>query len=568
MRITIGEYILQHFYLLGTNSIFGVPGDYNLSFLEIIEDKNDMTFINNCNELNASYAADGFARSNGLGGLVVTYGVGDLAALSGVAGAYAESVPVVCISGTPPLSSMNNNALLHHTLADGNFENIMNCFKEFTVAQAVITPTNASFEIPRLFATCVKEKKPVYLQLPSDICDIEIEVSLPITLNTHVSSDKENFNLAANLLVSKVKSAQHPVIIIDQMVERFGLEKQVQALSEQYSIPFANMPTAKCALSENTKGWLGTYVGDLSRPELLALVDKSDCIITIGVRLVDSTTAYFSHKLNQDVCIELQPYSIMIGNNTFNGINCSELLEHLSRPTYSDDAASAHKSELVRLSDNHRELPAETQSKLTHEQLWQRVAHLIKADDIIAAENGTAGAAVSGIRMPDGVKLLNQPIWGSIGYTLPALLGSMAAKPDSRHMLFIGDGSIQLVAQELSTMLRLEQKPIIFVVNNDGYTIERYILGEDSSYNDIAQWDYVNLPKVFAPKAKCIQHKVQTVEQLEQALADIDNNRDHLIFIELVVDRMDAPPVLKTFCHRVNQFNFGMKNIMLKDEVA
>lgn len=144
MKITIGSFILQQLHALNVDRIYGVPGDYNLSLLELLESDDRLAFIGNCNELNASYAADGYARMKGAGALIVTYGVGDLAALSGIAGAYAESSPVVCIAGTPPLHAMKNHQLLHHTLGDGNFDNVMNCFKQFTVAQALITP-----EMPR-----------------------------------------------------------------------------------------------------------------------------------------------------------------------------------------------------------------------------------------------------------------------------------------------------------------------------------------------------------------------------------------------------------------------------------
>nr|WP_232785405.1 MULTISPECIES: thiamine pyrophosphate-binding protein [unclassified Serratia (in: enterobacteria)] len=152
MRITIGSFLLQQLRALKVDRIYGVPGDYNLALLETIEHDQHCQFIGNCNELNAAYAADGYARLKGAGALITTYGVGDLAALSGIAGAYAESAPVICIAGTPPLHAMQSHALLHHSLADGNFDNVMNCFRQFTVAQALITPENAATEIPRVIA--------------------------------------------------------------------------------------------------------------------------------------------------------------------------------------------------------------------------------------------------------------------------------------------------------------------------------------------------------------------------------------------------------------------------------
>ena len=108
--------------------------------------------------------------------LVTTYGVGELGAIAGVAGAYAERVPVVCIVGAPPLQALEEHALLHHTLADGNFGNMLACHREFTVAQTRIVPADACSEIDRVLRSCWIEKRPVYLQLPSDVAALTIEV--------------------------------------------------------------------------------------------------------------------------------------------------------------------------------------------------------------------------------------------------------------------------------------------------------------------------------------------------------------------------------------------------------
>jgi indolepyruvate decarboxylase len=146
--------------------------------------------------------------------------------------------------------------------------------------------------------------------------------------------------------------------------------------------------------------------------------------------------------------------------------------------------------------------------------------------------------------LPARTTVLSQPLWAAIGYSLPAAFGSMIAAPDRRHILFIGDGSFQLTAQELSSMLRHGCKPIIFLINNDGYTIERMILGERSSYNDIQRWDYAALPGVFAAGVAFDSCRVTTVAELEGALTKAVRP-ERLHFIEVVMERMDAPEALK-----------------------
>lgn len=554
MRITIGSFILQQLRALKVDRIYGVPGDYNLALLETIEHDQECEFIGNCNELNAAYAADGYARLKGAGALITTYGVGDLAALSGIAGAYAESAPVICIAGTPPLHAMQGNALLHHSLADGNFDNVMNCFRQFTVAQALITPENAATEIPRVIACAWQRKKPVYLQLPSDIGKVEIEVADNPAPYRLPSSDASHLQLASAALLERISRAKRPIILIDQMVERYQLQAQVLALADKFTIPLTNMPTAKCAISENTPGWQGGYNGDLSRPELFELMAESDCILSFGVRLVDSTTGYFSQQIPEQSVVDIQPFSLKLDNLSYPAVTASELLQALL-----EKAPATSLPPLKPLSGPQQKLAQPSSEPLDQDYFWQRIRCFIRADDVLVVENGTSGAAIGGMRMPNGVTVVNQPIWGSIGYTLPALLGTMMAAPQRRQLLFIGDGSFQLTAQELSTLLRHEQKPIVFLINNDGYTIERYILGETSSYNDIGSWDYARLPAVLSPQTQAFCVTVATSQQLEMALEQA-SRQDQLAFIEVKLPRMDSPPAMKEFCRRCNSFNFGLHN--------
>ncbi|PAA95127.1 alpha-keto acid decarboxylase family protein [Serratia fonticola] len=554
MRITIGSFILQQLRALKVDRIYGVPGDYNLALLETIEHDQECEFIGNCNELNAAYAADGYARLKGAGALITTYGVGDLAALSGIAGAYAESAPVICIAGTPPLHAMQGNALLHHSLADGNFDNVMNCFRQFTVAQALITPENAATEIPRVIACAWQRKKPVYLQLPSDICEVEIEVADNPAPYRLPSSDASHLQLASAALLARISRAKRPIILIDQMVERYHLQTQVLALADKFAIPLTNMPTAKCAISENTPGWQGGYNGDLSRPELFELMAESDCILSFGVRLVDSTTGYFSQQIPEQSVVDIQPFSLKLDNLSYPAVTASELLQ-----TLLEKVPATSLPPLKPLSRPQQKLAQPSSEPLDQDYFWQRIQRFIQADDVLVVENGTSGAAIGGMRMPNGVTVVNQPIWGSIGYTLPALLGTMMAAPQRRQLLFIGDGSFQLTAQELSTLLRHQQKPIVFLINNDGYTIERYILGETSSYNDIGSWDYARLPAVLSPQTQAFCVAVATSQQLEMALEQA-SRQDQLAFIEVKLPRMDSPPAMKEFCRRCNSFNFGLHN--------
>jgi indolepyruvate decarboxylase len=125
-----------------------------------------------------------------------------------------------------------------------------------------------------------------------------------------------------------------------------------------------------------------------------------------------------------------------------------------------------------------------------------------------------------------------------------------------RHLLFIGDGSFQFTAQELSSILRQDLKPVIFLLNNGGYTIERLILGASSTYNDVDNWRYTELPRAFDRRDKSLSIEVRTVGDLDAALVQAES-ADCLVFVELNLPKMDAPALLKQFAHRLADFDYG-----------
>src|SRR3984885_5040062 len=176
MKQSIGTFLLRRLHEAGIRHIFGVPGDYNLEFMQQLEDRGDPAWIGTCNELNGAYAADGYARIHGLGAMAVTYGVGALSAMNGIAGAYSEHVPVILVCGSLPLRAIQRGDLMHHTLIDREKGNFCRMFAEVTAAQAQLTPENAVSEIDRLILTAWRRKLPVYMELPSDISYIEIDV--------------------------------------------------------------------------------------------------------------------------------------------------------------------------------------------------------------------------------------------------------------------------------------------------------------------------------------------------------------------------------------------------------
>lgn len=551
MKMTIGEYLFLRLKQMGLKHIFGVPGDFNLQLLEQINETEDLEFVGTCNELNASYAADGYARVHGAGAILTTYGVGDLSAICGLAGACAEHIPVVLISGTPPLYVMESRLRVHHSLAEGNFDNISICLKQFTCNSARLTPANAVDEIDRVLSSCLREKCPVYIQVPSNISFLEIEVSEEKPLFSLPCSDQERLASAAARIVALLRKAKHPLMLIDADADRCGMAESLYQMARCRQIPYIAFRTGKGIMPESSPLYLGIYNGAFSAPAVVQALQEADCLIATAPCFVEASPMAVPQSLPASAQIYIRGFDVTVGGDVYEGVIAAELTRMIA-----DVCCSAKQScDMPPVYAGNPLVPVQGKP-LTQAYFWARIERFLKKSDLVCAENGTSLTALTEVTLPEDVKYVAQPIWGSIGYSLPAMLGAMTAAPRRRGILFIGDGSFQLTVQELSTMLNRGLKPIIFLLNNRGYTIERYILGMNARYNDIANWQYEKLPAVFAPERECYHISVSTEDELEQALHTAEN-ADMPCFIELQLKPDDAPETLKKFGAMTADLDYG-----------
>jgi indolepyruvate decarboxylase len=536
LAMTVGEFLLRRLHEAGIGHLFGVPGDFNLELLQQNEDGGHLTWIGTCNELNASYAADGYARLNGMGALTVTNAVGALGAINGIAGSYAEHVPVILIAGSIPLRSIERDLGMHHTTGDGTWDRFLGAFTHVTAGQARLTPTNAATEIDRLILTAWREKLPVYLELPSDIAYLDIEVpAAPLSL-AEPPSDPERLRSCAAAIAQQLSQAKSPAILVDEDVDRYGVATEVMGLAEKMQLPVAVVNAAKAVIDETFPYYAGIYNGKASAPQTREVIEGSDCLLSIGYRPIDGTSGDFTASLPANT-IRARGHSADVGEDNYQAVTLREVLRAVT------DAVPHVTSRATRpfAAGMPAGIHADGSAKLTQAAYWETIQGYLRPGDVLLTDNGTS-YAIFGFRLPPKCTVVASVIWGSIGYSVGALLGTLTAAPQRRHLLFIGDGSFQETAQELSTMLRHDCKPVIFLINNGGYTIERGYMGKTSDYNDVASWAYADLPKVFRPDTNARSFVVKSVADLEKALSAPN---DRLIFIESVMDPYDAPaPVI------------------------
>ncbi|OBA24198.1 pyruvate decarboxylase [Metschnikowia bicuspidata var. bicuspidata NRRL YB-4993] len=543
-EITLGRYLFERLNQLKVQTIFGVPGDFNLSLLDKVYEVDGLRWAGNANELNAAYAADGYSRVKGLGVIVTTFGVGELSALNGIGGAYAEHVGLLHVVGVPSISSQAKQLLLHHTLGNGDFTVFHRMSNNISQTTSFISDiSSAPAEIDRCIREAYVHQRPVYLGLPANLVDLNVPASLlhtPIDLSLKPNDADAQAEVIETVL-KLIELASNPVILVDACASRHSCKKEVEQLVRKTNFPVFTTPMGKSSVNESDPRFGGVYVGSLSEPTVKEAVESADLVLSVGAMLSDFNTGSFSYSYKTKNIIEFHSDYTKIRQATFPGVQMKEALAALldvvaNHVTHYKEVAvpPAPKTEYL-----------DGDSAISQEWLWSRVSSWFREGDIIITETGTSAFGIVQSRFPNDTIGISQVLWGSIGFTVGATLGAvMAAQeidPKKRVILFVGDGSLQLTVQEISTMCKWETTPYLFVLNNDGYTIERLIHGETASYNDIQPWQNLQLLPVFGAK-NYEAIRVSTVDEINRLFSDAAFNENSKIrMVEVMLPRMDAP---------------------------
>ena len=227
--LSIGQYVIRRLSDYGIRHVFGLPGDYVLGFYSMLE-KSPLELVNCTREDCAGFAADCYARVNGMGAVCVTYGVGGLSLANSIAGAYAEMSPVVLISGAPGLRERASNPLLHHRVREWRTQ--LEVFDKICAASVELTdPATAFRDIDMLLDLAHRTKRPVYLELPRDMVHVVPDQIRPYHAPPQ-ESDPDALAEAVKEAVSRIETAKRPVIIAGVELHRWGLQADTLALAE------------------------------------------------------------------------------------------------------------------------------------------------------------------------------------------------------------------------------------------------------------------------------------------------------------------------------------------------
>ncbi len=537
---TVGDYLLDVVHALGTDKVFGVPGDYNLQFLDHITARNDMKWIGDTNELNAAYLTDGYARKNGFGALVTTFGVGELSALNGLAGAMSEHVPVLEIVGSPRTNVQKDQQLVHHTFGDGDFLKFEEAHKALGFDVYHLTKDNAIDQIDAMARTLVATKKPAYVVLPLDLGDVSVNPFLKDKIADLVQPVRQDVPTSLLSEIGKYLSqATHPLVLVGHEVARFGLENEVQKLITDHDLAFVDNGLSKGTLSEDLPQFAGTYNGELSPDTTKKVVDQADLVLLLGAKITDSVSGSFTQSFTDDQVIAVNANVTSVFGRKMR-IDFRSLIEELAKFNFTTAARPLFKTV------QPRTLPTASDRLLTQEFYDQAVEANLQPGQTLLAEQGTSYFGLTTQPLPKDAKFIGQPLWGSIGYTFPATLGSQIADPQSRNVLSIGEGSLQMTLQEFGLAFRENLHPLILLIENDGYTVERYIHGMDQSYNNVPAFDYDQVPQFFgASDDQAVVLNARTENELLTTLKKAQEMTDKLVLVRVHMAQKDAPEVLE-----------------------
>ncbi|EAR1499897.1 TPA: alpha-keto acid decarboxylase family protein [Salmonella enterica] len=545
---TVADYLLDRLAGCGIGHLFGVPGDYNLQFLDHVIDHPTLRWVGCANELNAAYAADGYARMSGAGALLTTFGVGELSSINGIAGSYAEYVPVLHIVGAPCSAAQQRGELMHHTLGDGDFRHFYRMSQAISAASAILDEQNACFEIDRVLGEMLAARRPGYIMLPADVAKkTAIPPTEALTLPVHEAQSgvETAFRYHARQCLM---NSRRIALLADFLAGRFGLRPLLQRWMAETPIAHATLLMGKGLFDEQHPNFVGTYSAGASSKEVRQAIEDADRVICVGTRFVDTLTAGFTQQLPVERTLEIQPYASRIGETWFNlpMAQAVSTLRELCLECAFAPPPTRSAGQPVRID----------KGELTQESFWQTLQQCLKPGDIILVDQGTAAFGAAALSLPDGAEVVVQPLWGSIGYSLPAAFGAQTACPDRRVILIIGDGAAQLTIQEMGSMLRDGQAPVILLLNNDGYTVERAIHGAAQRYNDIASWNWTQIPPALnaAQQVECwrVAQAIQLAEVLERLARP-----QRLSFIEVMLPKADLPELLRTVTRALEARNGG-----------
>ena len=541
-RQTIGTAVLDRLYRLGVRHIFGIPGDYVLDLYQLI-DTSPIRHIGTTREDCAGFAADAYARINGIGALCVTYCVGGLNTVNAIACAYAERSPVVLLTGSPGLSERARHPYLHHMVRD--FSTQREVFERMTVAAVSLDdPITADRDMDRAFAALLRYRRPIYLEIPRDM--VHAPLAAPTSSGHMENEDTDSAALAEAVdeVRSMLASAERPVILAGAEVGRFGLHDELTRLVERLNIPIASTLLGKSVIREDHPLYVGVYSGLVARDDVKAFINHTDCLLILGsivsdVEDLDSRSSLFSnghtiHATADRIAIRHHRYDTIRFEDFVKALAATDLPTFESRPLPTSSLADEPMPPL--------------HASVTLQGIFRHLDGVLDEKTLVIADVGESLFASVDLHIHRRFEFLSPAYYASMGFAVPAAVGAGFADPSLRPIVLVGDGAFQMTGTEFATCIRYGQSPIIIILNNHGYSTDRQIL--EGPFNDIHEWRYERICELMGGgQGVRISSHGEFVQALSKALGD----KTQPYVLNVLLDPADRSPAMSRLARRVAQ---------------
>lgn len=538
---TIGQYLIDRLYALGIRHIFGIPGDYILGLYKMLENS-PIELVGMTREDAAGFAADAYARVNGLGAIVVTYCVGGLSTCNSIAGAYAEKSPVVVLAGSPGMGERARDPMLHHKVR--GFDTQYEVYEKLTVASTILKdPLTAFLEIDRVLSAAVRYKRPVYIEIPRDMITAR-QISPHRTQEGIPPSDPDALREALDETEAMLRAAKRPLIVADVEIHRFGLQDDLLAFAEETGLPIATTILGKSVVSEAHPLFVGVYEGAMGRDEVTAYVEEADCLLLLGFFMTDINLGIFTAQLDPGRSINATSEDLRIRHHRYTDVRLEDFLRGL-RERKPKVTVSVPPPPPPAPSGPWK---ADPKAQLTGVRVFERINQLLDDKMVVIADIGEALFGAVDLRMTRRTDFISPAYYTSMGFGVPAAVGTGVANRDLRMLVLVGDGAFHMTGMELSTIARQGLNPIVVVLNNKGYTTERFLL--EGSFNDVHNWAFHKVPEVLGTGLGLeVHNEVELDEALKAALAHTES----FSLLNIHLDPYDRSPALDRLAKKLSQ---------------
>lgn len=427
------------------------------------------------NELNAGYAADGYARlsQTHIAVVVITYMVGSLSLINAIAGAYSENLKLIVISGGLKSTDYGTDKLIHHSIGKRDKDQPSRMFSEVTCASVRLQDSvNCADTIDSVLSKCLQQSLPVYIEVPDNLVQLPQPAPRPLLLHPSPTTHLMALNDAISSITECYLHARAPIIIVGGLARHWLSLDAMSSLASTFGCPVFCLPDGKSLISEQHPLFSGVFWSIASDASIHSAVMGSDLWLTIGCRWTDSHTIgeFLDISKEQGRMIDIQEWFTTLPNGeTCTSISATDVL-------YGLIGSDLPQQIRVLTPSSKQEKPqgdhTDGHSHIKRQHILQGLQGFLGPRDILLADTGDSWFNAASIKLPEGTDFQIQILYSSLGWGLPATLGAQLARHDGRAVLLVGDGGFQMTSQELSTMIRLNLNPVIVVMNNCGYQFE------------------------------------------------------------------------------------------------